>query len=77
VFEEKAEAGCLPVAVASMLSKYLREAMMRRFNAWWRQHLPHVEPTAGYYSDGVRFLADTEAKRRELGLRDEDLIRSR
>lgn len=77
VFAEKAEAGCLPVAVASMLSKYLREAMMRRFNAWWRRHLPDVQPTAGYYSDGIRFLADIEAKRRDLGVRDEDLIRSR
>lgn len=77
VFTEKAEAQCLPVAVASMLSKYLREAMMRRFNAYWRQHLPQVQPTAGYYGDGARFLADIELKRRELGVSDAELIRSR
>jgi ribonuclease HII len=77
IFTEKAEAQCLPVAVASMLSKYLREAMMRRFNAWWRQHLPDVAPTAGYYGDGVRFLQDIDAKRRELAIPDADLIRSR
>jgi hypothetical protein len=76
-FAEKAEAQCLPVALASMVSKYLREALMRRFNAWWRQHLPEVAPTAGYYTDGVRFLNDIEAKRRELGVADEQLIRSR
>ena len=77
VFCEKAEAGCMSVALASMISKYLREAMMRRFNAYWQTHLPEVAPTAGYYGDGVRFLSDIEPKRRELGIRDEDLIRCR
>lgn len=76
-FREKAEAGCMPVAVASMLSKYLREAMMRRFNAFWQIHLPGVQPTAGYHGDGTRFLADIELKRRELGISDEHLVRSR
>lgn len=77
VFCEKAEAGCMSVALASMISKYLREAMMRRFNAYWKNHLPDVAPTAGYYGDGARFLSDIEPKRRELGIRDEDLIRCR
>jgi hypothetical protein len=77
IFREKAEAQCLPVAVASMLSKYLREALMRRFNAFWQQHLPEIQPTAGYYGDGMRFLNDISAKRRELGIGDELLIRSR
>lgn len=77
LFCEKAEAQCLPVAVASMLSKYLREALMTRFNAFWKRHLPALEPTAGYYSDGVRFLGDINDKRVELGIPDEQLIRSR
>jgi hypothetical protein len=77
VFREKAEVGCLPVAVASMLSKYLREAFMRHFNAFWKLHLPQVTPTAGYYGDGVRFLGDIAEKRRELGIPDEQLIRCR
>jgi hypothetical protein len=77
VFCEKAEVGCMSVALASMISKYLREAMMRRFNAYWKHHLPDVQPTAGYYGDGVRFLSDIEPKRRELGIRDEDIIRCR
>jgi hypothetical protein len=77
IFCEKAEAQCLPVAVASMLSKYLREMLMRRFNAFWQSHLPGVTPTAGYYSDGSRFLRDIEAKRVELGISDELLVRSR
>jgi hypothetical protein len=77
IFCEKAESQCLPVAAASMLSKYLREALMRRFNAWWRTLLPLIEPTAGYYTDGQRFLRDIDVKRRELGIRDEELIRCR
>jgi len=36
-----------------------------------------VTPTAGYYNDGQRFLQDIDAKRRELGIADELLIRSR
>jgi hypothetical protein len=77
IFREKAEAGCMSVAVASMLSKYLREAMMRRFNAFWQTHVPDIAPTAGYYGDGTRFLADIELKRRELGIPDAQLVRSR
>ena len=77
IFKEKAEADCLPVAVASMLSKYLREAMMRRFNAFWQNQMPGVQPTAGYYGDGVRFLGDIALKRQELGITDEQLVRCR
>lgn len=77
VFCEKAEAQCMPVALASMLSKYLREALMHRFNAFWKRHLPGILPTAGYYGDGQRFLQDIELKRRELGIADAQLIRSR
>lgn len=77
VFVEKAESGCMPVALASMLSKYLREAMMHRFNNYWARQLPGVAPTAGYHGDGNRFLVDIEHKRRELGVTDAELIRSR
>ena len=77
VFREKAEEKCMSVAVASMLSKYLREALMRRFNAFWKQLLPQVQPTAGYYGDGARFLSDIAEKRRELGIGDELLVRAR
>ncbi len=77
IFCEKAEAQCMPVALASMLSKYLREALMGRFNAYWKSVLPGVAPTAGYYTDGSRFLRDIDMKRRELGIEDAQLIRSR
>jgi hypothetical protein len=77
IFSEKAESQSMSVAVASMLSKYLREALMRRFNAWWKNHIPDLTPTAGYYNDGLRFLKDIDGKRRELGIPSERLVRSR
>jgi len=77
IFREKAEKQCMAVALASMLSKYLREALMRRFNAFWTTQIPQVVPTAGYYSDGTRFLRDIDSARREMGIADEELIRSR
>lgn len=76
-FWEKAEAQCMPVALASMLGKYLREALMGRFNAYWARLAPGVAPTAGYYTDGLRFLRDIEPRRKELGIPDAELIRSR
>jgi len=77
IFCEKAEMKCLSVALASMLSKYLREALMGRFNAFWRKMLPNLEPTAGYYTDGMRFLNDIAPKRLELQIDDEALVRAR
>jgi hypothetical protein len=77
IFSEKAESRCMSVAMASMISKYLREVLMGRFNAYWRTILPELKPTAGYYNDGLRFLQDIAVKRRELGIADGDLIRVR
>jgi hypothetical protein len=77
IFSEKAESRCMSVAMASMISKYLREALMGRFNAYWRTMLPELKPTAGYYNDGLRFLQDIAGKRREMGIADGDLIRIR
>jgi len=57
-FEPKADARRMPVALASMMCKYMRELMMGLFNAYWSERAPHVRPTAGYVEDGRRFLAD-------------------
>ena len=76
-FREKAEASCLPVAMASMLCKYLREMLMHRFNNWWGVQIPGLKPTAGYYTDGMRFLGDISTKKSELNIPDRELIRSK
>jgi ribonuclease HII len=57
-FETEAESRHLPVALASMTAKLVRELMMARLNAYWRERLPELKPTAGYYQDGKRFLDD-------------------
>jgi hypothetical protein len=77
IFAEKSETLALPAALASMLSKYVREALMARFNAYWVQHVPGLVPTAGYYNDGLRFLRDIAPKRQELGIVDDELVRCR
>ncbi len=48
----------LPIALASMLAKYVRELVMERFNAYWKATVPALRPTAGYYTDAQRFLSD-------------------
>ena len=77
IFAEKGDGLCLCTAMASMAAKYVRERLMGRFNAWWRRHAPDAAPTAGYWTDGKRFLDDIAAARRELGVADDLLVRRR
>ena len=58
----------LPVAFASMVSKYLRELCMELINTWWAQHVPDLAPTAGYYTDGKRFLGEIAPAVASLGV---------
>lgn len=44
-----------PVAVASMLAKYVRELAMQAFNDHWSSLDPTVAPTAGYPVDAARW----------------------
>lgn len=71
-FRAKAES-CLPAALASMASKYLRELAMDAFNAFWTAQVPNLAPTAGYPQDGRRFLDQIASKQRELKI-DDSLI---
>jgi ribonuclease HII len=57
-FLVEAEDQSLPVALASMTSKYVRELFMEMLNAWWANLVPDLKPTAGYHTDGHRFLRD-------------------
>lgn len=66
-FRTKAEE-LLPVALASMTAKYLRELLMDHFNTWWQQQLPGLKPTRGYPVDARRFREDVEQRRAELGI---------
>lgn len=74
-FRTKAES-CLPAALASMASKYLREIAMRAFNEFWRRRLPELKPTAGYPQDAKRFRADIAEEQKRLHIDDAVLWRS-
>lgn len=75
-FQTRAEAH-FPVALASMVSKYLRELAMVLFNQFWQRHLPEVRPTKGYPRDSHRFRAEIAETQRRLGIADDVLWRER
>jgi hypothetical protein len=78
--EARFRIGCedhLPVALASMASKYLREAAMLAFNRFWCQRLPELRPTAGYPRDALRFWNEIRPLQTELGIADGLLWRTR
>lgn len=76
-FAVEAEQRHLPVALASMLAKYVRELLMERFNAFWGALRPGVQPTAGYYTDARRFLKDIGPVVERGGIRPEVFVRQR
>jgi hypothetical protein len=67
-FEAKAEARYMAVALASMLSKYLRELLMEQFNAFWAERVTGLKPTAGYPGDARRFYDDIADVRQALNI---------
>ncbi len=60
-FATEGERVALPVAVASLYAKYVRDGCMRALNRYWQTQVPSLRPTKGYVQDGRRFLADLEA----------------
>jgi len=75
VIREKAETAALPVALASMHAKYVRELFMELFNRFWREMDGELKPTAGYRQDGKRFLADAADLLRRVPHHKSQLIR--
>jgi hypothetical protein len=75
VVEPRADAGHFCVALASMVSKYLRELLMREFNAFWQAHVPDLKPTAGYHGDSARFYEEIRPAVQRLGIPETDVWR--
>ncbi len=67
----------LPVALASMMSKYLRELMMLMLNRFWAARVPDLAATAGYYTDGRRFFGEILPAAKDLGVSRDLLYRCR
>lgn len=65
----------LPVAVASMTAKYIRELTMAAFNRFWADHATAVRPTAGYPLDARRWWHETTAARQQQAIPDHALWR--
>lgn len=76
-FMPKADVNCFPVALASMVSKYVREMLMREFNRYWRTHVPDLAPTAGYPGDAQRFFDAIRPALLKLGITERAVWRSR
>lgn len=53
-----ADEGFLPVSLASMVSKYLRELLVDNINRYFVRFNAELKPTAGYWKDGLRFIED-------------------
>jgi len=67
----------LPVSLASMVSKYLRELFMLSINRYFALLCPDLKPTAGYWTDGLRFVSELKKKLPEFEYDTGLLIRCR
>jgi ribonuclease HII len=74
-FAPRADASHLCVALASMVSKYLRELFMSEFNGFWQRHVPGLKPTAGYPGDAARFWSAIRPAAERLGIAEAALWR--
>jgi ribonuclease HII len=76
-FEVEADSHYFTVALASMLSKYVREVLMSQFNRFWLAQVPGLKPTAGYPTDASRFYDAIRPAMQELGIAEATVWRRR
>jgi ribonuclease HII len=61
-FATEADSKFLPVSLASMVGKWIRELLMDELNRYFSRLYPGIKPTAGYWQDGQRFIAELYKK---------------
>ncbi len=76
VFLQSADSRILPVSLASMTAKYVRELYMLTFNRYWQRRKADLDPTAGYGRDAWRFVRQVAPLLASDGLTESDLVRS-
>lgn len=76
-FMPRADAAHFCVALASMVSKYLREVLMHEFNAYWQKHVEGLKPTAGYPLDAARFMGQIRPVLAKLEMQETEIWRTR
>jgi ribonuclease HII len=72
-----ADSKFLPVSLASMACKYLREVLVENINNYFLSFNPAIKPTAGYWQDGLRFIEDIKTRIPNLSFNENQLIRCR
>jgi ribonuclease HII len=76
-FEVEADDRYLPVSLASMVSKYVRELLMECMNEYFVGMSAGLKPTAGYWKDGLRFVEDLRRHLPHVAIDSHKLIRCR
>jgi len=76
-FQPRADSAHFCVALASMVSKYVRELLMLEFNRFWQEKVPGVRPTAGYPGDAARFFDVIRPALEKLGIDETAIWRRR
>lgn len=67
----------LPIALGSMMAKYLRELSMDAWNRFWKQLMPSLQSTAGYPQDARRFKKEIAGAQSRLQVADDTIWRQR
>jgi ribonuclease HII len=67
----------LPVSLASMVSKYLRELLVANINRYFTGFHTELRPTAGYWKDGLRFIEDLKRNTPRVTFDSSQLVRCR
>lgn len=76
-FQPEADGSHFCVALASMLCKYVREALMREFNVFWQQQVAGLKATAGYPGDALRFYDEIRPMVKKMGIAQDAIWRKR
>jgi ribonuclease HII len=72
-----ADSRYLPVSLASMVSKYVREVLVDNINRYFTGFNSAVRPTAGYWKDGLRFIEDIKTHIPQVNFDANQLVRCR
>ena len=67
----------LPVSLASMVSKYVRELLVDNINRYFSGFKSDLRPTAGYWKDGLRFIEDLKTNLTSVHVDMNQLVRCR